>query len=290
MLYENEAAWRAAARRSVTLFGMSGVGKTRLAHLLRDEGEWYHYSIDYRIGTRYLGEEITDFIRQEAAKNPVLRELLRSDSVRIEPKLGLQDLTPLTVWLGSPGDPAKGGASFESYVARQRRHREAEIAALADIPSFRERADRVYGYPHFLCDASGSFCEVVEPGDANDPVLRALSAATLPVYIRGGERHEQLLRERFQRIPKPMYYREDYLRRRWSEFLQTSGAEEGQIDPVEWMRFGFDGLLGRRRGLYQAIADRWGVTVETDDVAAISREEEFVDLIAEALARRQSEG
>ncbi|MCG7865621.1 MAG: ATPase, partial [Candidatus Thiodiazotropha taylori] len=40
-------------RKSVTLMGMSGVGKTRLSNLLR-RSNWFHYSGDYRIGTRYL--------------------------------------------------------------------------------------------------------------------------------------------------------------------------------------------------------------------------------------------
>ena len=30
----------------VALFGMSGVGKTRIANILRATGEWYHYSVD----------------------------------------------------------------------------------------------------------------------------------------------------------------------------------------------------------------------------------------------------
>ena len=42
------------SRKAVTIFGMSGVGKTTLSNLLQDSG-WYHYSVDYRIGTRYMG-------------------------------------------------------------------------------------------------------------------------------------------------------------------------------------------------------------------------------------------
>ena len=45
--------------KSITLLGMSGVGKTFLSTLLRRSG-WFHYSGDYRIGTRYLDEAILD--------------------------------------------------------------------------------------------------------------------------------------------------------------------------------------------------------------------------------------
>ena len=37
---------------------MSGLGKTHMSNLLRGTGSWFHYSIDYRIGTRYMGEFI----------------------------------------------------------------------------------------------------------------------------------------------------------------------------------------------------------------------------------------
>jgi hypothetical protein len=45
--------FRAWKHKSVTLLGMSGVGKTHLSTLLRGHF-WFHYSGDYRIGTRYL--------------------------------------------------------------------------------------------------------------------------------------------------------------------------------------------------------------------------------------------
>ena len=36
--------------KRLTLLGMSGVGKTRLAKLIGKNGGWYHFSGDYRIG------------------------------------------------------------------------------------------------------------------------------------------------------------------------------------------------------------------------------------------------
>ena len=43
--------FRAWKNKKVTLLGMSGVGKTHLSAMLRRH-HWYHYSGDYRIGTR----------------------------------------------------------------------------------------------------------------------------------------------------------------------------------------------------------------------------------------------
>ncbi len=81
MIYPTSDAYRAASHKRVLLFGMSGLGKTYLSALLRDAprekgGGWFHYSVDYRIGTHYMGEHIADMFKREAMKVPLLRELL----------------------------------------------------------------------------------------------------------------------------------------------------------------------------------------------------------------------
>ncbi|MGB0866397.1 MAG: ATPase, partial [Granulosicoccaceae bacterium] len=45
--------------KRISLLGMSGVGKSTLAKKLPSES-WFHFSGDYRIGTRYMGEPIVD--------------------------------------------------------------------------------------------------------------------------------------------------------------------------------------------------------------------------------------
>ena len=69
-------------QKAITLLGMSGVGKTVLANKLRHEN-WYHYSGDYRIGSRYLDEPIMDNVKKHAMTVPLLRQLLRSDSITL---------------------------------------------------------------------------------------------------------------------------------------------------------------------------------------------------------------
>ena len=68
--------------KAVTLMGMSGVGKTTLANSL-PKSKWFHYSGDYRIGTKYLAEPILDNIKRQAMQVDFLRDLLRSDSIYI---------------------------------------------------------------------------------------------------------------------------------------------------------------------------------------------------------------
>ncbi|MEM7547304.1 MAG: ATPase [Pseudomonadota bacterium] len=286
MIYETKADWTRATQKAVALIGMSGVGKTRISAMLRDEGNWFHYSVDYRIGTRYLDEEITDDFKREAMKNPYLRELLRSDSIYIGSNLSFHNLTPLSTWLGKPGDPAKGGIPFEDYIDRQRLHREAEIASMLDAPGFIERARDLYRYDHFICDTSGSICEVVEPENPNDPVLNALYQSILPVYIRGTEADETNLKERFSRAPKPMYYKEAFLIEIWDDYLAETSTSPGKVDPDAFIRYGFARLIEHRRPRYQAIADIWGVTVEADEVAAVQTSKQFDELVSKALVKR----
>ncbi len=166
MIYETAKDWRAATRKRVLLFGMSGLGKTHVSNMLREAGDWFHYSVDYRIGTRYMGEHIADNFKREAMKIPFLRDLLRSDSIYIGSNITFNNLAPLSTYLGKPGDPAKGGLPYGEYLRRQDQHQVAEIAALLDTVPFIERAKELYDYDNFVCDTGGSICEVV---DADDP-------------------------------------------------------------------------------------------------------------------------
>ena len=199
---------------------MSGLGKTYVSNILRAAGNWFHYSIDYRIGTRYMGEYIADNAKAEAMKVPFLRELLLSDSIYIGSNISFENLTPVAAYLGKPGNPAKGGLAMEEYRRRQDQFRSAEINALLDTEYFIERADRLYGYSNFICDTGGSICEWVDPSDKNDSVLRELSKHCLMVWIKGDEAHTEELIRRFDRAPKPMSYQPEFLARVWEEYLK----------------------------------------------------------------------
>lgn len=284
MLYPTAQTWHDAAEKRVMLFGMSGLGKTHLASLLRNAGNWFHYSVDYRIGTRYMGELIADNAKAEAMKVPFLAELLRTDSIYIGSNITFDNLAPLSTYLGKPGDPARGGLAFAEYRRRQDQHRAAEIGALTDAPYFIDRARALYGYPNFVCDTGGSICEVVDPFDPADPVLTALSTVMLPVWIEGTDAHRQDLIRRFDKAPKPMYYGPDFLIAYWKEYLSENRVEEGDVDPDNFVRWTYARALAHRKPLYAGLA-RWGVTVKADQVAKVTDAASFDDLIANAIDR-----
>ena len=285
MIYESGAEFRAAREKRVLLFGMSGLGKTHLSNLLREAGGWFHYSVDYRIGTRYMGEYIADNFKREAMKVPLLRELLMTDSVYIASNITFDNLAPLSTYLGKPGDPARGGVPFAEYCTRQDQHREAEIAALHDTLRFIDRARDIYGYSNFVCDSGGSICEVVDATNPADPVMTALSGSLLMVWIKGSEAHRDALIRRFDRAPKPIYYQPDFLADLWAEYLAQQGKPEDQVDPDAFLRFGYARLLNHRQPRYAAMAN-WGVTVTAEEVAEVQDAAGFDDLIARAIDRR----
>ena len=286
MVYENGDAYLSAERKCVTLFGMSGLGKTTVAATLRANGDWFHYSIDYRIGTRYMDEHIADNFKIAAMQVPFLRELLMSDSIRISSNLSFNNLAPLSTYLGKPGDLRKGGIEFAEYQRRQGLHRTAEISATIDTVHFIDRARQVYGYPHFLCDTSGSLCEIVDPHDPEDPVLSAIVPHIALVQIRGTDSDTEELVRRFDRAPKPMYYPPDFLTESWQGYLAETGLAPDKVDPDDFIRWGFRRLIGHRVPRYGAIADKWGVAISAEDVARLQSGADFDALIAAALDAR----
>ena len=287
MIYTSPDDYSRAPQKAVALFGMSGLGKTRVAAMLRARADWFHYSIDYRIGTRYMGEHIVDNFKREAMRNPFLRQLLRTDSIYIASNISFENLSPLSTYLGKPGDPGRGGIAFEEYVNRQRQHRMAEIAALMDTPLFMGKAREIYGYQHFLCDTGGSICEVVDPDDPDDPVLGVLSRNLLMVQIEGTEALEEELVRRFRADPKPMYYPEPLLRESWRQYLDERGVGEDRVDPDDFIAWGFRRLLAHRVPRYAAIARRWGIAVTAEEIEAVRTPDDFDRLIAGALGRHQ---
>lgn len=284
MIYNSADEWRSAPRKKVLLFGMSGLGKTHVSNLLRDSGDWFHYSVDYRIGTRYMGEHIADNAKSEAMKVPFLRELLMTDSIYIGSNITFNNLAPLSAYLGKPGNPKLGGVPFAEYMRRQEQHRVAEVAALQDTLYFSDRAHGLYGYHHFVCDTGGSICEVVDPSNLDDPVLKTLSENTLMVWIKGEDSHAEELARRFDKAPKPMYYQQTFLHARWKEYLAESGLSEDQVDPDAFVRWTYEAALTHRQPLYEGMSN-WGVTVTAEEIAAVKSTADFDTLIATALER-----
>jgi len=282
MIYENGNVWKAAKHKKVLLFAMSGLGKTHVSSMLRNDGDWFHYSVDYRIGTRYMGEHIVDNFKKAAMSVPFLADLLRSDSISIASNISFENLAPLSTYLGKPGDVARGGIPFDFYCKRQDQHHAAEQAALLDTPAFIERAQNLYSYQNFVCDSGGSICEVVDPWDKTDQVMTSLSENLLMVWIAGNEAHTSELVRRFDKSPKPMCYQPAFLLSSWEKYQSETGLSPDKVNPDDFIRWTYARALAHRQPRYVQMA-KWGITLQTDDVKNIYSPEYFEDLVASAL-------
>lgn len=274
------AEFRQWKNKRVTLLGMSGVGKTYLSSMLR-EHHWFHYSGDYRIGTRYLDEPILDLIKQQAMQVPFLRELLRKDWIYIRNNIKVSDLGPVLSFVGKLGNPELGGVELNDFISRQAQYRKAEIAAMYDVPEFISKARDIYGYPHFVNDVGGSLCELDEPG-----VIDVLAKHTLILYIQVTDQQEEnKLISRAQSAPKPLYYRPDFLGEQLAIYLRESNLQfAAQMNPDEFTRWVFPRLFHSRIPRYEKIAEQ-GYTVTSQEVAAVRDEKDFLQLLETAIAK-----
>ncbi len=272
--------FRAWENKKVTLLGMSGVGKTYLSSMLRDS-QWFHFSGDYRIGTRYLDEPILDMIKQQAMKVPFLNELLRNDWIYIRNNIKVHDLGPVLSFVGKLGNPELGGVELSDFIKHQALYREAEVATMFDVPGFIEKAQSIYGYRHFINDVGGSLCELDEPG-----VIETLAENTLMLYIQvTNKAEEEKLIARAQSAPKPLYYRAEFLQEQLAVYLKENSFQyAAEMDPDEFTRWVFPRLFHSRIPRYEKIAQQ-GYTVTSEEVAKVKNEDDFLKLLEMAIAR-----
>ena len=272
------AEFLAWPRKAITLLGMSGVGKTTLAYKL-PKSQWFHYSGDYRIGTKYLAEPILDNIKRQAMQVDFLRDLLRSDSIYIASNVTVHNLAPVASFLGKIGRKDLGGLNVGEFKARQRLHEQAEIGAMRDVEQFIEKANEIYGYEHFINDAGGSICELDDPR-----MLDVLAGHTVIIYLSADRAMEEKMIQRSIENPKPMYYQEAFLDEQLQEFLEETGlSSPAEIVPDEFVRWIFPRHVAHRRPKYEALADRYGYTVDARAAESVTGESDFLELVAEAM-------
>ena len=273
--------FKAWDNKCITLLGMSGVGKTRLAPAARKR-HWFHYSGDYRIGTRYLDEAILDNIKQQAMQIPFLRDLLRTDSIYIRNNITVDNLQPVSSFLGKLGNPEQGGLGLQEFKHRQdvaprrgdcghegRARIHPQEQGDLRLPALRERRRR----------------ELVRT--RRPETLKVLAEHTLILYIRANEKDEQELIKRAEDDPKPLYYREAFLDEQLAIYLREKGhGFVAEIDPDDFVRWMFPRLFYSRLPRYQAIVDQYGYTLTTDELKEVRDEASFLRVVERVLERQ----
>lgn len=250
-----------ALPHAITLLGMSGVGKTMLSTSLRRNANWFHYSADYRIGTTYLAEHILDNIKYRIMRtDPFVANLLRSDSIYINHNISVDNLDPVSTYLGMFGDPKTGGLDKATFLERQEQYRDAEVNSMRDVGRFLEKAWKIYSCENFINDSSGSLCEIADIENADDPVITSLRDTSLIVYIRANAEGEEALKRRAESSPKPLFYHPAFIDKHLSE-QPDDGAD---VDREAFARRLFPMLLDDRKPRYERFAANYGFSIDVE--------------------------
>ncbi len=257
---------------------MSGVGKTHLSKLLSNEDKWYHYSGDYRIGAEYLNQAILDNIKHNIRQDDWLASLLDNKSISVENHITFDNLSSVSAFLGKVGNPEQGGLPIDEFTRRQALHRDAEVSTMLDVPQFIKKSSQ-QGFDHFINDAGGSLCELDD-----DKVYKTLAEHTLILYIRASKTNKSALIERAQTQPKPLYYQADFLKAQLTTYLAENNLTYvAQINPDAFVSWIFPQLLTHRVPKYEAIAEKYGYTIDSEDLYQCESAGEVYELINGAL-------
>lgn len=267
-----------AKNKRITLLGMSGVGKTHLAKLIGEEGDWFHFSGDYRIGAKHLKEEIIANIANKMSSNNWLKALLENKSISVNSQVTFDNLEPISAFLGKVGNPEEGGLPISEFIRRQSLFFEAEKKTMYEVPEFIAKS-QAKGFSHFINDAGGSLCELEDP-----KLFKLLSANTLIIYIKTSKENERALIERAKETPKPMYYNPVFFQHSIQNYLAENNLEyAAEISPDSFVSWVFPKLIEDRLKKYSTIANKYGCTIQSDDLHSCSSANDVIDLISRAL-------
>jgi len=268
----------ARKNKSITLLGMSGVGKTHLAKLIGEEGDWFHFSGDYRIGAAHLKDEIISNITNKMRSNAWLKTLLDNNSISVNSQVTFDNLEPISAFLGKIGNPEEGGLPFDEFVRRQRLFCEAEKKTMYEVPDFIAKS-QAKGFSHFINDAGGSLCELEDP-----KLFQLLSENTLVVYIKTNKENERALIERAKKSPKPMYYNPVFFEKSMKDYLVEKNLEyAAQISPDDFVGWVFPKLIKDRLVKYSDFASKYGCTIKSDALHNCKSSNDVLSLISSAL-------
>ena len=80
-----------------------------------------------------------------------------------------------------------------------------------------------------------------------------------------------------------MFYTEDFLNEHLKIYTDEKNVEQNIMDPDDFVRWIFPKLLDYRKNKYEIIASEYGYTVSASDVSNIKNENEFLELIENAI-------
>ncbi len=239
---------------SITLIGMSGVGKTYISQILAKDG-WNTMSCDYDIGTKHLSKDL-------------------QETLDIKEPITVENISCLSRFVGQVGDPEYDGLPLQEFLRRQNLYYRAECR------SIEEAVQKVNTNARILVDSTGSLCEIKD-----DKLIDALGQQTLFVYLKASEIDQTELISRAEKYPKPLFFPPDKFESWLTAFLQASNLNlPAEMRPNAFSRWVFPQLLFSRLPKYQNLADQYGVTIPAAEFQNISTSDEFMAIVGSHLS------
>ena len=117
--------------------------------------------------------------------------------------------------------------------------------------------------------------------------MELLAEPTLILYIQASEQNEAELIRRAESNPKPLYYRAAFLDEHLTRYMEEQALDYvAMVEPDAFVRWVFPHLFEARAPRYQQIASDFGYSVSTDDLASVTDEQSFVELVESVVARQ----
>ena len=79
----------------------------------------------------------------------------------------------------------------------------------------------------------------------------------------------QVLIDRFLAKPKPMYYEENFLHSLWQRFRDDTSTICDEINPDDFMIYGFKALIERRKSIFDTISKNWGISLNFEQLRKV---------------------
>ena len=267
--------------KTIVLIGMSGVGKTFTANLL-PKSEWFRYSVDYHIGVHYLYEDIANYFETKKNDAVFINDLLIHNSIDGEgnPLIMIDNIYAVSAYLGMLGDTERGGLSENEFRGRLAKHNSAEIDAMMGLV----KAKKANPNMNLVIDSGGSLCEIIDTDNPDDTVIKMLEDNCTVVYIHSDESHLDLLADRQEKDPKPLYYRSEFLDKHLPELESELKVDSiSKAKPSDVARSLFPRLLKERKKRYEKLAERVGYTITMEDSFKLKSEKDLMQIIAKAI-------
>lgn len=259
---------------TVTLIGMSGCGKTYLAQKLAASG-FFHYSVDYEIAHILRGKILESVISKIKEQSPLFKNLHEKFAIKTDLSLVFDDLEIITTFV-IPLDE-NGTVKYGKFSEHQNLYKQAEKLAMEMFSERAQNAIGVYGKQGFICDATGSICEVASE---NQKLISDLKNKSTVVYIKTGAEHLETLAMRAKTAIKPLLYNPEFLQSNLQEYYRTSSIGiDFEIDKSFFL-WVFPRLLEFRSKSYEKLVEQTGgIMIDSSSIQNICDGKDFLDII-----------